>query len=124
MEAKFSKSLEAALSPVLLQLTEIHSSLSKTKQVAETALELGMALQSESRSHYEEISLLQDKVVTLAAAQKENNLKFLGMEDSQENNTDLISFMGNWLATVLGLEANIFPVITKSGDPPARASSP
>lgn len=45
VEAKFSKSLESALSPILQQLKGFQASLSKTAQVAETALEVGVALQ-------------------------------------------------------------------------------
>lgn len=58
--------------------------------------------------------MLKDRVLTLTTAQREN-LKFHGLEqDSQESNADLISCMGRWLASELGTEPQIFPVLTKA----------
>lgn len=103
VEAKFSKSLEVALSSVLLQLTEINAALTEAAQVAETALEIGAALQKETQSHQAEI------------AQRDNNLKFKGLEESQENNSDVIIFMDHWFAPELDVEPKIFLVITRLG---------
>lgn len=113
VETKLSKSMETALFPVLLQLTEIQTSLKKNAG-GRDCHGMGMALQEESWAHLEEIAILKDKFMTFAASQRESNIKFHGIDDSQENNTDLIILMGHWLATELSLEPKIFPVITKA----------
>lgn len=48
LESNFTKKLKQYLSPVKVQLIEIQASLSKTVQVAETAFEVGVALQEET----------------------------------------------------------------------------
>lgn len=114
VERKFTHSVEAALSPVISQLKGIQASLAKTTQVADTALEMGLALQEDLQVCKAEIFTLKDKVLTLAADLRGNNLKFRGLEESQEINSDIISFMGRWLATALALEPEIFLLITKA----------
>lgn len=114
IEADFSKKLEHFFSPVKSQLAELQPSLSKSEEIAETVSEMGVALQEESQSRQSEISDLKEKYTTLAASQRENNSKFHGQEDSIEGSMDLISFIGNWLATELNLEPKIFSTITKA----------
>lgn len=105
--------METELSPVILQLKEIQSSLTKTTQIAETAMKMGLALQEESHTHQAEITSLKDKLLTLAVEQRSNNLKFRELEETQEINSDIISFMSHWLASELALEPEILPLLTK-----------
>lgn len=86
----------------------------KTAQIADTPLEMGISLQEDSRAHQLEIQDPKEQYLILAAAQHQNNLKFRGVEEGMESSTDLICYIGNWLAKVLQLEENIFPVITKA----------
>lgn len=113
-ENNFSKKLEHLFSPIKVQLAEIQASLTKTSQIAETALDMGVTLQEDTLAHQQDISDLKEKYLVLAAAQKENNLKFRGLEENCEGSSDLISFMCNWLAIELNLEPKIFPSITKA----------
>lgn len=95
-------------------MADIQASLSKTSQVAETALETGLALQDESQAHQKDIADLKEKYIILAASQRENNFKFHEFDEEIEGSSDLTSFMGNWLASELNLEPKVFPSITKA----------
>lgn len=103
-ESNFSKRLEQLFLPIKSQLAEIQASLTKTSQVAETACDMGVALQEEALAHQNDIADLKEKYLILATAHQENHLKFRGLEEGCEGSTDLIAFMGNWLAKELNLE--------------------
>lgn len=83
VEDNFTKKIELLFLPIKSQLEEIQASLSKTSQAAETALEMGRALQDESQTHQDDIKQLKENYLSLAALQRENNLKFRGVEEDR-----------------------------------------
>lgn len=66
IESTFSKKLELLLSLVKMQLNKIQMSLSKTAQIADTELEMGVTLQEDSTAHQDKI---QEKYLILAIPQ-------------------------------------------------------
>lgn len=112
IEMEFSK--EQLLSPVKSQLNDIQTALSKIAQIADTALEMGVALQENSWAHQMEIQVQKEKYLILPTEPHQNNFKFRGMEEGMEGSSNLICSMDNWLAKALQFENNVFPAITKA----------
>lgn len=114
MELKLVSKFTDLINPITTQLEEIQASLTKTAQTAELALDLGATLQEENQMQQKELQELKEKCLTLDTAQRRGNLKFRDVKEGTEGSTDLICFMGSWLASVLQLEENVAPIITNA----------
>lgn len=114
IESAFAQKLEQIFALIKNQWNDIHLSLNKTTQTAETALEFGVTLQEESKTLQKEITDLRDKYLILAFSTKENNIQFRGLEEGVEGMADLSALIGNWLAKSLQTEELISLVIMKA----------
>lgn len=95
--------------PLAAQMSELQTSLSKIEQLAETALEASFATQEDIRTLQHHENWAQEKLLTLANALYQHQLKFHGILEDEEGTMELSVFMANWLASVLNLEKDVPP---------------
>lgn len=110
----FEAMLAQKITPVLQQLTELASDLKDVSHTADTAMELGLALQDENKSLQRAEQQLRLKVAALEAQARASNLKFRGFPESQEFDSNLTSALARWLASILHLEEGVLPTILQA----------
>ncbi|KAL8221479.1 UNVERIFIED_CONTAM: hypothetical protein K2H54_068436 [Gekko kuhli] len=109
-ELKFeiAKSIKEAfdekLDPINAKLNEITSDLKEASKKAEVAMELGETLQEELKLLQNRDQVLINKICNLEQRWRQQNLKFRGLDENVEGNTDLAIFMSSWLAKTLALD--------------------
>ncbi|KAL8202748.1 UNVERIFIED_CONTAM: hypothetical protein K2H54_024324 [Gekko kuhli] len=103
------EALDEKLDPINAKLNEITSDLKEASKKAEVAMELGETLQEELKLLQAREQVLTNKISSLEQRWRQQNLKFRGLDENVEGNTDLAIFMSSWLAKSLALEEGLAP---------------
>lgn len=110
---KLSMKLADLIKPLQFQLDNIKTMVAALKKMAEFATEMALATQDSSRALQYEQENLKHKVLTLELEVKMMNIKICGFPEQSQSKTDLQILIATWMASVLKLEENIAPCLTK-----------
>lgn len=111
LKSHFEATVATKIDLVLYQLAKLTSGLKDVSRTAETAMELGLALQDENKRLQRSEHQLRLKVAALEAQSQAMTLKFHGLPEMPEFNNNLTSSLATWLASVLQLEDRVSPTI-------------
>lgn len=103
MEAKLYKKLADLIKPLTEQLTQLNLSVQATAKLAEGAMDMCAAQQENIRNLLSEANSQAEKVAILSNRQRFFNLKFRGVQENLEENSDIYSCMVSWLSDLLNL---------------------
>lgn len=112
LKAHFEAMMAQKIAPVLIQLAELASNLKDVSHIADTGLDLGLALQDENKSLQR--AELRQKIAALEAQSQASNLKFRGFPESVDFDNNLPSALARWLAAILQLEEGVHPTILQA----------
>lgn len=114
LEQGLLSKLTELLQPISAKLEQLNLNIQKVAGVAEAAMELSLThkddlkyLQEAETKHSEQLAILSNR-------QRFFNLKFRGIKESAETDTELNIYMSSWLASVLNLEGECAPLLTQS----------
>ncbi|XP_054825859.1 uncharacterized protein LOC129323355 [Eublepharis macularius] len=102
------------ISPITTQLADIKRDLQSVNHKADKAMEVSVKSQQDINDMQKTIIEQQDRLMKLELNARQNQIKIRGIDELLTYNTDLTSFIANWLAKQLKLEEGVYPYITKT----------
>lgn len=111
LKSDISEDLLNHLQPICEQLEEIRSIINQVASTADAALETAITSQQEIRQLQEESDWARDRIIALDNIQRQTQIKLKGLPINAEGNTNLVSFLSQWIASELNLEGGVLPVI-------------
>lgn len=111
LKSHFEATIAQKLTPVMQQLTELSSAMKDVSRTADAAMDLGLALQEDSRNLQQAEHRLRICVTMLESQLRAANLKFRGFPETPDFNNNLASSLATWLASILHLEDGVAPSI-------------
>lgn len=111
LKSHFASMIAQKLSPIAQQLSDLASALKEVSSTAENAMELGLTLQEDTKSLQRAEQQLFSRVAVLESQARSSNLKFRGLPESADLNSNLPSRLATWLASALDLEGGVAPTI-------------
>lgn len=101
----------ALISPLYAQLQDLQSNVTQIAQMADAAMELGLAIQESSKHLQKHSEWAIDKIIMLENQLKKHNFKLQGFPEGIEENTELRVIISNWLASQIELEKGVTPLL-------------
>lgn len=111
LKSNFSSMIVQKLAPISKQLANHCANLREVSHTADTALEVSMALQVESKRLQQRETILNTKVIYIESQLRGNNLKFYGLPELPEFNANISGVLASWLASMLKLEDEVASTI-------------
>lgn len=110
---KLSAKIADLIKPIQTQLDNIKSAVAETKKTADCAMQLALATQEGSKALQYDQENLKHKILTLEMEEKMLNVKIHGFPENTEATVDLQVFISTWMSSVLKVEDNIAPCLTR-----------
>lgn len=125
IEAKIIEKMTDLIAPISAQMEELKTTVTQVAQTADTAMELGMAVQDSTGQLQQQSAWAMDKIISLENQLKINNIKLRGFPEGVEESTELRIFISTCLATQLDLEEGIAPLLDAAFriGPPRKTTS-
>lgn len=117
--------MSAIISSLTAQLQELKSNINEVAQIADSAMELGLASQEQDRQLRLYREWVTENIIHLDNQIWAHNIKQRGFQEGAEETTDLAIFIASWMASVLHLDDQIVQFIDVACrlGPPGRAKS-
>lgn len=121
----FTSQLDLKLDSFSKQLAELTNTIKDVSHTANEAFDLGKAQEQRIKALQTSEGLLRDRVDWLKGKARALNLKFRGLPELPELNSNLSPALASWLASLLHLEDGVAPtIITAYRVGPATAVKP
>lgn len=114
MEADLYKKLAALIQPLTEQISQLNLSVQATAKLAEGAMDMCVAQNEDIRALQAETESQAERIAIVSNRQRFFNLKFRGMHEKAEQNTEIKTCMETWLAGVLKLGEGAVPITTQA----------
>lgn len=114
MEADLYQKLADLIRPLTEQITQLNLSVQATAKLAEGAMDMCIAQNEDIRALQTESETQAERLAIIANRQRFFNLKFRGLQEKTEHNSDLKACMETWLSERLNRGERGAPVITQA----------
>lgn len=111
LKQHFTPQLDMKLESFSNQLSEITTTIKDVSRMASEAFDLSKAQEQNIKALQTSEGLLRDRVAWLEGKARALNLKFRGLPESSELNSNLSPALASWLASLLHLEDGVAPTI-------------
>ncbi|KAL8178695.1 UNVERIFIED_CONTAM: hypothetical protein K2H54_055093 [Gekko kuhli] len=108
------ETVEELIQPLNMKIENFMTELRDTTQKADANTAACASLQETVNKLRASETAMNSRLLILENRWRQHNLKFRGFEEGAEENTDLSTFISNWLAHVLHLEDGVAPAIAKA----------
>lgn len=110
MENRLVEKIGQIMKPIQIQLNEIKVTLGEMQKTTKTAFQMGFILQEKTKMIQTEHDSFKNKMVHYEMEAKQFNLKFRGLPEQVDKNTDLQSFLAAWAFEGFECEVQSNPV--------------
>lgn len=112
MEADLYKKLATLIQPLTEQISQLNLSVQATAKLAEGAMDMCVAQNEDIRASQTESQA--QRLAIVSNRQRFFNLKFRGLHEKAEQNTELKTCMETWLSEVLKIGEQAAPITTQA----------
>lgn len=111
LETSLAEKVTTLIAPLTAQLQDFKSTLNEVTQTADTAMELGLAAQDHSRLTQQHCEWVAKRIMHLNNQLRAHNVKLHGFEKGAEGEADTVTFVAQWVVSVLHLEERVLPPV-------------
>ncbi|KAL8221126.1 UNVERIFIED_CONTAM: hypothetical protein K2H54_059734 [Gekko kuhli] len=108
---RIQTAVQKAIQPLSNDLKAITETLSEVAQAAESALEAATTTQEDIKSLQQAEEWSRSKIMLLENKLRDRNIKFRGLPEKSEGESQVKIFLATWLSTELSLEDGVAPLI-------------
>ncbi|KAL8221731.1 UNVERIFIED_CONTAM: hypothetical protein K2H54_074427 [Gekko kuhli] len=108
---RIQTAVQKAIQPLSNDLKAITETLSEVAQAAESALEAATTTQEDIKSLQQAEEWSRSKIMLLENKLRDHNVKFRGLPEKSEGESQVKNFLATWLSTELSLEDGVAPLI-------------